>query len=106
MKSYVLFWQELESLVKNGLVRSIGVSNYNNAQLENLLTKAEIQPSILQVELHVALQQPELQKLCEKYNVTLTAYSPLGSPGSKEHFKNKYGLVKQFVNWINSIAIE
>ncbi|XP_054259563.1 1,5-anhydro-D-fructose reductase-like isoform X2 [Macrosteles quadrilineatus] len=84
-------WNEMESLVKSGLVRSIGVSNFNSKQLERLLSFAEIQPAVLQVELHVALQQPELQQLCRNSCVTLTAYSPLGSPGSKDHFKNKYG---------------
>ncbi|KAG8327691.1 hypothetical protein J6590_015723 [Homalodisca vitripennis] len=88
---HIAIWREMEKLVKSGLIRSIGVSNFNGDQLENIIKNAEILPSNLQVELHVALQQPGLQKLCKKYNVTMTAYSPLGSPGAKEHFKNKYG---------------
>lgn len=81
----------MEDLVKSGKVRSIGVSNFNAVQLQRLLHGCEIAPSALQVELHVALQQLALRNMCEEYNVCVTAYSPLGSPGSKDHFKNKYG---------------
>lgn len=81
----------MERLVECGLVRSIGVSNFNECQLEKLIRNAEIPPANIQVELHVSLQQPELQQFCARNNVLITAYAPLGSPGTKTHFKNKYG---------------
>jgi len=36
------------------------------------------------------MQQKSIRELCKKYNIILTAYSPLGSPGAKIHFKTKY----------------
>jgi diketogulonate reductase-like aldo/keto reductase len=43
-------WMELEALQNQGLVRSIGISNYNIRQLEELLSYAQIMPSLLQVD--------------------------------------------------------
>lgn len=85
-----LLVQEMEKQVNAGRVRSIGVSNFNKYQLEKLCKEATIQPSCLQIEMHAALQQKELLEFCKSKNIVITAYSPLGSPGSKQHFKDKY----------------
>jgi diketogulonate reductase-like aldo/keto reductase len=47
-------WLELETLQSEGLIRSIGVSNYNTRQLEELLSYARIKPSLLQVDETIA----------------------------------------------------
>lgn len=73
-----------------GRTRAIGVSNFNAEQLVRLTSAARIKPANLQVELHAYLQQKELRKCCAELGITVTAYSPLGSPGAKEHFVNKY----------------
>ena len=44
----------------------------------------------MQVELHAYHQQKPLREFCKSHNITITAYSPIGSPGAKEHFQNKY----------------
>ncbi len=72
-------WQAMESLVKAGLTRHIGVSNFSIAKLRSLLTTAEIRPVMNQVELHPYLQQNNLLEFAKSQNVFLTAYSPLGS---------------------------
>jgi len=36
------------------------------------------------------MQQKAIRELCKKHNIVVTAYSPLGSPGAKIHFKTKY----------------
>lgn len=73
-------WKELERAVDDGLLRSIGVSNFNRAQLERLLASARIPPVTNQVECHPYLTQQKLSDYCASKNIVLTAYSPLGSP--------------------------
>ncbi len=72
-------WQAMEKLVKKGLLRTIGVSNFKQSRLQLLLDNATIPPAVNQVECHPYLQQQELLAYCQKNNIILTAYSPLGS---------------------------
>jgi len=72
---------EMEKAVGEGLVKSIGVSNFGVKKLKDLVQKAEIKPAVNQVELHPYLQQKELVQFCKENQVKLTAYSPLGSSG-------------------------
>ncbi|KAI7869910.1 NADP-dependent oxidoreductase domain-containing protein [Spinellus fusiger] len=74
-------WRAMEQLVKDGLVRTIGVSNFSIPMLEDLLSQCEIPPAINQVEIHPFMPQEELLAYCNSKNITLTAYSPLGNPG-------------------------
>ena len=68
----------MEKLVDEGLVRAIGVSNFDETQLRALARDARIPPAVNQVELHPLCQQPELVAACEAMDVVLTAWSPLG----------------------------
>ncbi|KAI7849953.1 NADP-dependent oxidoreductase domain-containing protein [Circinella umbellata] len=74
-------WREMEKLVKDGLVRSIGVANFTIEMLEELMSKAEIPPAMNQIEIHPSLPQEEMVNWAKKHNVALTAFSPLGNPG-------------------------
>ncbi|CAG2102605.1 unnamed protein product, partial [Medioppia subpectinata] len=80
---YLEAWEGLQDAVGAGLVKSIGISNFNSIQIERLLTKATIKPVTNQVEVHPYLAQTKLKKFCEDRGITLTAYSPLGNPGSQ-----------------------
>lgn len=77
-----LTWAELEKAREQGLVRSIGVSNFGAKKLADLIEKAEVIPAVNQVESHPLLQQNELIDFCRKNNIAVTAYSPLGSADS------------------------
>ena len=74
-------WEAMEELVDQGLVRSIGVSNFPVSLLHELMTRSRIPPSVNQVEAHPYLQQNNLLKYCQARNVHFQAYSPIGSPG-------------------------
>lgn len=79
-------WLRLEEMVAAGLCRSIGVSNFNRAQLQRLLNgcaarDGAIRPVNLQIECHIYLQQHELVDFCRENGVVVTAYAPLGSKG-------------------------
>uniref|UniRef100_A0A1B6KY21 NADP-dependent oxidoreductase domain-containing protein n=1 Tax=Graphocephala atropunctata TaxID=36148 RepID=A0A1B6KY21_9HEMI len=74
-------WKAMEKQVDRGRAKAIGVANFNISQLERIDKISRIPPVNNQVELHVYLQQRDLQKYCKDNGITLTAYAPLGSPG-------------------------
>lgn len=76
-------WQAMEELVDLGLVRSIGVANFNTMMIHDLLSYASHAPQVNQIELHPYLAQTELVEYCQDRGVAVTAYSPLGTPGTK-----------------------
>ncbi|MBI5622064.1 aldo/keto reductase [Candidatus Falkowbacteria bacterium] len=75
-------WEAMQALTRLGLVRSVGVANFTSPMLIDLLSYAAIRPAVNQIELHPYLQQSRLVEFCQSENIAVTAYSPLGSPGS------------------------
>ncbi|XP_051866770.1 aldo-keto reductase family 1 member A1-B isoform X2 [Pristis pectinata] len=69
----------MEKLVEKGLVKAIGLSNFNSRQIDEVIAAATIKPAVLQVECHPYLAQNELIEHCQKHGLIVTAYSPLGS---------------------------
>jgi D-xylose reductase len=72
-------WRAMEELVRAGLVRNIGVCNFGCSLLRDLLSYAEIRPSVLQVELHPYLTQEKLVRFCREERIAVTGFSPLGA---------------------------
>jgi 2,5-diketo-D-gluconate reductase A len=60
---YLETWKAFEKVLASGLVRNIGVSNFQPAHLERLIANSEVKPTINQVELHPFFQQMEV-RLC------------------------------------------
>ncbi|CAN6471604.1 unnamed protein product [Victoria cruziana] len=75
-------WKAMEALYDSGKARAIGVSNFSSKKLEDLLSYARVPPAVNQVECHPGWQQQKLRALCRAKGVHLSAYSPLGSPGT------------------------
>lgn len=72
-------WQAMEELVEDGLVRQIGVCNYNSALLHDLMSYATTKPAQLQIECHPYLTQESLIRLAKDYGMSVTAFSPFGA---------------------------
>lgn len=72
-------WAAMEKLVDAGLVKRIGVCNYNSALIHDLMTYARIQPAMLQIESHPYLTQEKLIRCARGYGIDVTAFSPLGA---------------------------
>jgi D-xylose reductase len=72
-------WGAMEGLVEAGLVKEIGVCNFNTGLLHDLIASARIKPALLQIESHPYLTQDRLIRLAHQYDMAVTAFSPLGS---------------------------
>ena len=75
---YIGAYKDMQKAVKDGRVRSIGLSNFESERLEEVLAMAEIPPSVLQVECHPYYQQNELKKRIEKYGTVIESWYPIG----------------------------
>lgn len=75
---YVETWQAFIELQSAGLVRAIGVSNFQPAHLERLIAETGVRPAINQVELHPYFQQPGLRHEHDQLDIVTEAWSPLG----------------------------
>jgi 2,5-diketo-D-gluconate reductase A len=75
---YVQAWAGLEQIKASGRSRSIGVSNFLVHHLEKLLASASVVPAVDQIELHPALQQPELTGFAREHGINIEAWGPLG----------------------------
>ena len=62
-----------------GLVRSIGLSNFNISQIETVLGMARIKPAVLQIEVHPFCNNTKLIEFAKSKGIVVTGYSPLGS---------------------------
>lgn len=67
-------------MVKLGKTKSIGVSNFNIQQLEDVLANCEIKPVCNQFEVNPLFQNNELVDFCQKHDIVVVGYAPLGAP--------------------------
>lgn len=80
---YVAGYAKLEAAYKAGKLRSIGISNFNQSEIENLLAHCEVMPALIQVECHPYFPQTELKALLDKHGIVLQAWYPLGGRDNK-----------------------
>lgn len=73
-------WKSMEKAYKEGLTKNIGVSNFGVEDLKSILEVAEVKPVVNQIEFNAYLQNqtPEIVEFCQKNDILVEAYSPLG----------------------------
>ncbi|VDN44851.1 unnamed protein product [Dibothriocephalus latus] len=73
----------MEKLVDDGLVRSIGLSNFNRAQIKRILKCCRIRPQVLQVEVSLLFRNRDLVAFAKSVGMQVTSYATFGSPGMR-----------------------
>ncbi|MEW1810271.1 aldo/keto reductase [Pseudarthrobacter phenanthrenivorans] len=85
-------YKALETLLKDGRVRAIGVSNFLPHHLERLLAETDVVPAVNQVELHPYFTQRDVQAADAEHGILTQAWSPIGGitfyPGWGENRRN------------------
>lgn len=75
--TYIDCWKQMEELYEKGLVKSIGVCNFHQHHLEELMKHAKIKPMVNEIEVHPLLSQEPLIDYCKEQGIQVIAYSPL-----------------------------
>ncbi|PKH40463.1 Aldo/keto reductase [Nocardioides alpinus] len=76
--TYVEAWRALVQLQKDGLVRSIGVSNFTEEHLSRIIDDTGVTPAVNQVELHPRFPQAHMREVHERLGIRTEAWSPMG----------------------------
>jgi len=72
-------WKVMEGLYTSGRCRAIGVSNFNVADLTDLMEVSTITPHVNQIRFHVGHTQEDVVRFCRERNILVEAYSPLAT---------------------------
>ena len=70
-------WRAMEEAVKAGKVRSIGVSNFLQEDIANIVNNGIIKPAVNQIEVHIGHVPTDMMKYCENLGIQIEAHSPL-----------------------------
>lgn len=84
---YYSIYRALENAYKSGMVKSIGISNFDTGRYIDIIYNCEIKPVINQVETHVFYQQEYLQKAMQEYGTEIMAWAPFAE-GKNDFFNN------------------
>ena len=76
--NYLEGYKQLEKAYKEGKIKAIGISNFEGKYIEELLSKCEIIPQVIQVECHPYFPQEELRKITEPKDIKIMSWYPLG----------------------------
>lgn len=76
--NYLAGYRLMEKAYQEGKVRAIGLSNFNQAQIQEILNVCQVKPAVLQTEVHPYSQEKELKKFLSKEGMVIQAWYPLG----------------------------
>lgn len=87
--NYIEGYKKLEKAYKEGKLKSIGISNFNEEEIQEILDKCEVKPALIQVESHPYFPRIELNKYLKKHNIVLQSWYPLGGRGNNSIMSEK-----------------
>ena len=96
---YITGYKMMEKALKEGKVKSIGISNFYGERLDNLLNNIEIKPAVTQVETHPYYPQTEMKDKLSKYGTKIQAWFPLGGRGNDSVLTEK--IIKELAEKYN-----
>ncbi len=76
--NYIAGYKQMEKAYKEGKVKAIGLSNFNQQQIQEILSMCEVKPTVLQTEVHPYSQEKDLKKFLAKEGIVIQAWYPLG----------------------------
>lgn len=76
--NYVAGYRQMEEAYKAGKVRAIGLSNFDETQIREILNICEVKPAVLQTEVHPYFQENELKEFLDDEGIAIQAWYPLG----------------------------
>lgn len=82
-------WRALEEAYKAKKIRAIGVSNFEQIDLENLIENGEIKPMVNQILVHITNVPNDVMKYCQEQGIVVEAYSPIAHGAILDHPKVK-----------------
>lgn len=90
-------WKALEEAYQAGKLKAIGVSNFQKADIENILESCTVKPMVNQILAHISNTPKELIEYCKENDILVEAYSPIGhgelmKNGEVTKMAEKYGV--------------
>lgn len=76
--NYIAGYRQMEKAYKAGKVKAIGLSNFTEQQIQEILDICEVKPAVLQTEVHPYSQEKELKEFLAKEGIVIQAWYPLG----------------------------
>ena len=76
--NYIAGYRLMEQAYQAGKVRAIGLSNFTQAQIQEILDKCEVKPAVLQTEVHPYSQEKKLKEFLKEAGIVIQAWYPLG----------------------------
>jgi diketogulonate reductase-like aldo/keto reductase len=74
---YVSVWKEMEKIAQSDKARAVGVSNYQENHLQEIINLKSLMPAVNQIELHPYLSQQPLVEFCTQHDIKIESWSPL-----------------------------
>ncbi|RIO05655.1 aldo/keto reductase [Mammaliicoccus sciuri] len=103
---FIVTYKALETLYKEGKIKAIGVCNFKEHHLDQLLAETEVVPAVNQVEFHPLFNQKALQAYCESKGIKLMAWSPLMRGGEWLNNADLQSIADQYNKTVAQVIIK
>lgn len=87
--NYIEGYKKLEKAYKEGKLKAIGISNFSEKEIQEIMNKCEIKPTLIQVEAHPYYPQTKLNEFLKKNGIALQSWYPLGGKGNTKLIDEK-----------------